>query len=812
MQMQQRLPPGRARLRRFMVAAACIVAVAVIVIAGSLILVAVSAARIASIERDLTSLPDAGLGFSESMHRADDALGAMERQLRVMEIAARPLRWAGPLVKVVPYYGGTLSQASDIAKYGRALASAAQRVAAAAGSISVESDQRRKLELAQAALSHADGAVAQAERQVQGAAEARTRIESSRLTPGASALLEDADRVYHALVAFLSARTLMTSAVRVALTLDEAMDPGLAGHNDQAQRLAPALEDLAKSLDGLSGRADDISRGMVAAGVLAGQDLPPEVGDAEWSRRVLAASGELVRHAADLLRALDHGLPIEESSALPLEDALTRVGTDGRALLALVPNLTPEHRGRPIADEVERLLVLAEAAADHALDVLGFRGERTHLVLGQDENELRPGGGFIGVVVEMTLRRGIITNTRFMDSYDVDRDLPIALWRPAPQSFLTATGSPVMPFRDLNWDADFSQSANSLRTAYLTATNNLPHLIVAVDRPAIARIVDALGGARISSTGELLSGARVRSILLATGAPAETSGGGWRTESRKVAAEVSEAILSRLAVGVRLDLPAVLRALMDSAAAGDIVVSATDDQGKSLYGMLGVDGSVPQLTGLAFHWVESNVYADKISRSVDRVIEQQVQPREDGSAEVRLTARYSNRARGQGPCVQPSLAPNPPCYWTLVRLYLPESSENVRPGVLPTLSGALAASRLGRAPDPVALANVAVAPGHRAVEASAFFRVPPGGTVEWTVEYDLPPGAMVAANGRPWEPSLQPGMAPVRIELQALPLERLCGTSQATVLETTYARAPDAPLQVFSETIHGCPSREPSPK
>ena len=765
----------------------------------------VSAWRVADIQRDLTSLQDEGLSFSETSNRAGVALKAMERQFRLMEVAATPLQWARPIIKIVPYYGGTLSQASNIAKYGRALASASRQLAMAGAAISAESDQRRQLEMAQTALSSPHAAGERVERLTRDAGAFRTQIDLSRLSPGASALLEDADRVYFALAAFASARTLIISAVNAALTLDEAMDLRLAHDNDQAQLLASALVELAGSLDDLSGRAEDISRGMVAAGALVGQDVPAEVAEVAWSRRVLTGSGELARHSADLFRSLAHGLPQEGSSAMRLENALSGVAKDAHALLALIPKLPLEHRAKSVADEVERLLVLGETSADHALDVLGFHGERKHLVLGQDENELRPGGGFIGIVVEITLQRGMITHTRFMDSYDVDRDLPIGLWRSAPQSFLTATGSPVMPFRDQNWDADFSQSANSLRTSYLTATNTLPYLIVAVNRPAIAGIVDALGGVRISGSGSLLSGASVRSILLATGAPSETSGGGWRTESRKTAADVSEAILSRLRDGSRLDLPAVLGALMDSVKAGDIVVSATDDQGKKLYELLGVNGSVPALTGAAFYWVESNSYADKISRTVDRVLEQQVQPREDGSAEVRLTARYVNRAHGHGSCVQPSLAPNPPCYWALVRLYLPEGSEDVRPGALPAPTGALAVGRQGGAPDPIAMANAAVAPGRRAVEVSAFFTVPPEGTVEWTVEYQVPPGAFNAAAGPFWVPRLQPGMAPVRIKVKTLPLVDLCGTSQATVVEKTYWRAPDAALQVFSETIHGCP-------
>ncbi len=791
---------------RFKIAALSIFAVAATFAAVSMILAAVSMSRVAGAQRDITSLQDAGLGFSESIHRASVALGAMERNLRLLEISAAPLRWAGPLVTFVPYYGGTFSQASDIAKYGRALASSAQEFAATADSISTQTDLRRRLEFAQEVLSQPEGAGARAERKVQEAAATRQRIDSSRLTPAASALLEDADRVHEVLTALASSRAVLVSAISAALALGDAMDPESTGVDGRAQHAASALEGLAKNLEDMAARADVISRGLVAAGVLALQDLPPEVADVEWTRSVLTTSGELVQHSADLLRSVDRGLPREEGSARRLESALSGVATEGRALLTLMPTLPDEHSARPIIGEVARLLSLGETGAGHALEIMGFRGERTHLVLGQDENEVRPGGGFIGAVVEVTVLRGMITSTRFMDSYDVDRNVPIKLWRSAAQSFLTATGSPVMPFRDQNWDAAFSQSANNIRTAYLTATNTLPYVVVAVNRPAIARIVDALGGVRTSDTGDLLDGEDVRNILLASGPPAETSIGKWRTESRKSAAEVSEAVLDRLADGSSVNPAALLRALMDSAMAGDLVVSATDVQGKSLYQLLGIDGAVPALTGAAFYWVEGNAYSDKISRAVDRVLEQQIQPGKDGSAEIRLTVRYSNRAHGQGPCVQPSLAPNPPCYWALVRLYLPEESENVRPGPLPTATGSLASVRMGSAPKTVAMDTVPIGQGRRAMEVTAFLSVPPDGTIQWTVDYQLPPGSLNAAAGPFWEPSLQPGLAPVRIKVRTLPIAALCGTSQAKVFETTHLRMPDAPIQVFYETIDGCPS------
>jgi hypothetical protein len=98
--------------------------------------------------------------------------------------------------------------------------------------------------------------------------------------------------------------------------------------------------------------------------------------------------------------------------------------------------------------------------ATHLLPpVLGYPDERSYLFLLQNNNELRPGGGFIGTYGLMKVKNGEIVSLKTDNSYNLDeaaKNLPI-ITPPAPmQKYLKAK---AWYFRDANWSPDFPTSA-----------------------------------------------------------------------------------------------------------------------------------------------------------------------------------------------------------------------------------------------------------------------------------------------------------------------------------------------------------------
>lgn len=98
--------------------------------------------------------------------------------------------------------------------------------------------------------------------------------------------------------------------------------------------------------------------------------------------------------------------------------------------------------------------------ATHLLPpVLGYPDAKSYLFLLQNNNELRPGGGFIGTYGLLKVANGEIVSLKTDNSYNLDeaaKNLPVVV-PPAPmQKYLKAK---AWYFRDANWSPDFPTSA-----------------------------------------------------------------------------------------------------------------------------------------------------------------------------------------------------------------------------------------------------------------------------------------------------------------------------------------------------------------
>lgn len=91
--------------------------------------------------------------------------------------------------------------------------------------------------------------------------------------------------------------------------------------------------------------------------------------------------------------------------------------------------------------------------------VLGYPDERIYLFLLQNNNELRPGGGFIGTYGLMKVANGEIVSLKTDNSYNLDeaaKNLPVIVPPEPMQKYLKAK---AWYFRDANWSPDFPTSA-----------------------------------------------------------------------------------------------------------------------------------------------------------------------------------------------------------------------------------------------------------------------------------------------------------------------------------------------------------------
>ncbi len=116
----------------------------------------------------------------------------------------------------------------------------------------------------------------------------------------------------------------------------------------------------------------------------------------------------------------------------------------------------------PFLDHMEAVhqeLRVASTFAHVLPELAGLDGERTHLLLFLNNDELRPGGGFIGTYGVLNTKNGEIISLLTKDVYALDQLSEGYLQTVPPEPLKKYNATTTWYLRDANWDPDFAQSA-----------------------------------------------------------------------------------------------------------------------------------------------------------------------------------------------------------------------------------------------------------------------------------------------------------------------------------------------------------------
>lgn len=124
---------------------------------------------------------------------------------------------------------------------------------------------------------------------------------------------------------------------------------------------------------------------------------------------------------------------------------------------------------KPLRDGIQPLkenLPKAKEMIDHVLPMLrivpkivGFEQPESYLFLLQNNNELRPTGGFIGTYGILTLQDGEIKEFQTDNVYNLDRSTQPILKTPSPEPIVKYLEQANWSLRDSNWSPDFPTAA-----------------------------------------------------------------------------------------------------------------------------------------------------------------------------------------------------------------------------------------------------------------------------------------------------------------------------------------------------------------
>ena len=383
----------------------------------------------------------------------------------------------------------------------------------------------------------------------------------------------------------------------------------------------------------------------------------------------------------DVIRQLDDHRPELEQAETAVARALSaweQVDTQ-----ALSP---PLREKAPLLDEALPLLQRALSMATVAPDLLGADEPRTYLVLALNEDEIRPGGGFISGVGEVRISAGDVVSMTFRDSYAVD-DFTQP-YPPAPQPMQQYMGIDLLVFRDSNWSPDFPTAARQAMELYRPGYPVSVDGVIALDQRAVQGLVTAVGPVRTEQAEGPITGETVLGYMHEAWAPGdEAKNQEWWQQRKSFMGSIAESVWQHVQSG-DVDWVALARTTLRLLGRKHLLVYVPDPTVEEVLAEQGWDGALRPGSGDFLAVVDASLGYNKASAKVRQDIRYQVDLRRT-PPQASLTLIYTHTSGAEVAChPEAQYAATyegmmDRCYWNYLRVYRPagcelEESDHIR--------------------------------------------------------------------------------------------------------------------------------------
>lgn len=387
-----------------------------------------------------------------------------------------------------------------------------------------------------------------------------------------------------------------------------------------------------------------------------------------------ARSGERETTLGVVTRVLSENQPLVQQAAARAARA--------EQMLAPIPSETLSPLLASRVQTLQRATSLARAGlqlATLAPHVGGFDQTRTYLVLGLNEDELRPGGGFITGAGEVQVRNGRIVAMIFRDSYAAD-DFSKPYPDP-PEPLYRLLGVEQWVFRDSNWSPDFPTAARQAMALY-RSSGITPKFdgVLAFNQYAFQELIGALGPLRVPDYNEPLTRANVVAYMQHAWAPSDGKfTGAWWLKRKSFIGTLADAARQRLETGGwdKLALAETALRLLDGK---HIQIYLEHPEAASTLRTLKWDGALLPPNSDAVMIVDANLGYNKVNARIRQTatynIDLSVQP-----PRGELTLVYTHTVSANVPCI-PESRYDPiyeqmmnRCYWNYLRIFVPAATQ-----------------------------------------------------------------------------------------------------------------------------------------
>jgi hypothetical protein len=275
-------------------------------------------------------------------------------------------------------------------------------------------------------------------------------------------------------------------------------------------------------------------------------------------------------------------------------------------------------------------------------ELLGFNGEKTYLVLLQNNTELRPGGGFIGSFALVKVDRGELMDMKIYDVYDADGQLQGMV---NPPFFLSRyMGASHWYLRDSNASVLFAQNGAQALFFLDKEMGVKADGVIGINAKVIQDVMEKIGGITIPEFNQTIT---AQNVIELTQDHAEKNFFPGSTQKKDFLNAFQKALFTKIQTNHSLLLPLV--ALLGSEVQQKTIQTYSPQENlEDVFVSAGSGGGVPMVNHNAkelddlFGLNEANIGQNKTNKYLQRKVEHQIKLNEKGEVAESVSTTYTN--------------------------------------------------------------------------------------------------------------------------------------------------------------------------
>ena len=302
-------------------------------------------------------------------------------------------------------------------------------------------------------------------------------------------------------------------------------------------------------------------------------------------------------------------------------------------------------------------------------------GPKTYLLLVQNEDELRPTGGFITSVGNLVIRNGGVISLDFErvdDQEDWSKPYPAAPWQ--LQEYMNSS---VLILRDSNWFADFPTSV--LWAEYFYAYNHSHSVdgVIAFDQQFLVMLLGVMGPLEVEGAPYPITSSNVIQYMRAAKSPPVDGPVPPDWYRKEFIEDIADAVLREMVSGPKNDWRRIAETVLQALEQRHLLLQFDDPEVNSLLAGHGWDNAVRPTDGDFLLTTDTNIGFNKTNALVEVSLSYDVDLSDLSAPRGVLIVTHTNNAASDVPCIHwntgeisgEEFYPMNRCYWNYLRVY-----------------------------------------------------------------------------------------------------------------------------------------------